>query len=832
MKDPVCKFELDSGWEFRQAGADVWKSATVPGCVHSDLLRNGMIPDPFHGRNELDLLWLERVDWEYRAEFEVGDELLALDCVDLVLKGLDTVASVWINGSLVAETANMFVGYRVAVKELLRAGANTIEVRFLSVDAAIARRTTERKPVPSDYLGGRTELRKEQCASGWDWGPRLTTSGIWRPIRLEGWSGNRIQDWSVRQRHGGGECAVEVVVAGARAGRRYLTRAVLSFDGEVVATAEGALGESVDLIVAKPELWWPNGQGAQPLYEVSAELLDGDVVLDRRDQRIGLCRIELDRGRDEWGAAFRFVVNGRPVFAKGANWIPAHSFVNEGVALIPDLLDSAVAANMNLLRVWGGGIYEVEEFYEECLERGLLVWQDFMFACAIYPGDADFVREVKAEAEYQVRRLRNYSHIALWCGNNENEQIYGPEIRADRKLRRDYEKIFVELLPRTLEKLLPGAAYISSSEHNPDDRFSNTQNPDSGDAHYWGVWHERAPISDYEKQFHRFFSEFGMQAYPCVETARTFTESRNLFGPEMDNHQKNGGGNQIIFHYISELFRFPKDYESCVYLSQIMQAFTLRFGIEHMRRNLPQTMGAVYWQLNDCWPVASWSSVDFGGRWKALHYAAKRFFAPALVSVKRLGSETIHTSTNTVLSDVDGVEVHTVFDGPTAVKGELSWAVWSVRGNVVLETGRKAVRLANGEARRRQVLKLGDWIEKNGRDDLAVRCRLEAAGHEASDSTTFLVPPRRVEFARARVEAKVAVGAVKGTFEIRVTSDRIAYQVFLNLAEGVEYRLSDNYFDVFPGEVCMVVLRPIKALTLTRVRRLLTVASYRDSYED
>lgn len=827
------KLELQAGWKFRKSGSSKWRVAQVPGCVHTDLQRNGMIPDPFHGRNELDLVWIETTDWEYRLEFDVSDDLLAQENIELVADGLDTIATVTLNGSVIAQTVNMFVGHRLPVKPYLKRGRNLLEILFHNPRSAILKRQPELRPMLSDYIGGRTQLRKQQCSFGWDWGPRLATSGIWRPIRLEAWSFNRIEDFRITQSHTKGHCALCVDTNPALRGNGTFTvKATLSHEGKIVACAEGATSQVLELDISRPKLWWPNGMGGQPLYDLTVEMIVDGATIDTGSQRIGLCEIKLDEHADEWGTSFQFQINGKPFFAKGANWIPAHSFVNEGLALIPGLLDSARDAHMNMIRVWGGGIYELESFYEGCLERGLVVWQDFMFACETYPADRKFLDQVRAEVEWQVRRLRNFSNIALWCGNNEIEQIFKDRIHSDRRLRRGYEKLFVDLIPKVLEANAPGARYISSSEHNPDDRYGDTANPESGDAHYWGVWHRRAPIRDYERQLHRFFSEFGMQAYPHVETARTFTASSDLFGPDMDNHQKNGGGNQIIFHYISELFRFPKDYPATVYMSQVMQAFCLRFGIEHMRRNMPRTMGALYWQLNDCWPVASWSSIDFGGRWKALHYAAKRFFAPALVSVKWIGTEQNHSSTNMILSDVSGLEIHTVFDGSQNTRGQLSWELWSLSGNRIVERGSKTVRLVNCRAQLAKRLPLGRHIQSHGHCDLVLRTRLETADHEPSLNTTFLTTPRRVTFQTPKIRTQVRAGKGSGAFEVTLSSSAIAYQVYVNLSDAVPHRITDNFIDLFPGESRTLLLRPDKKMTVAQVRKSLSVYSYRDSYAD
>ncbi len=822
---------FNSNWQFRKAGNPDWRSAEVPGCVHTDLHAHGLIADPFHGTNEQDLQWIETTDWEYALEFDCPENLLAEKHIELVADGLDTVATVTLNGVEVAQTSNMFVGYRFPVKSLVKGGLNRLEIYFHNPREAMLKRQPELKPITCDNIGGRTQLRKQQCSFGWDWGPRLATSGIWRPIRLEAWSENRIVDYLITQQHEAGKCTVSTQIDAARKGKRYRTRATIRQGDTLIGSKEGPLSESIEISIDQPQLWWPNDHGDQPLYEVTVELLDKDQVLETRTRRIGLCEIQLDQHADEWGTSFQFLVNGRPIFSKGANWIPAHSFVNEGESLIPDLLDSAVDSHMNMIRVWGGGIYELDSFYEGCLERGLLVWQDFMFGCALYPGDAAFVKSVKLEAEHQIRRLRNYSHIALWCGNNENEQMFTKQLSEDAKIRRDYEKLFVTAIPNTLHRLLPGANYISSSEHNPDDRYGDTRNPESGDAHYWGVWHSRAPITNYEQQLHRFFSEFGMQAYPHVETARTFTDSSNLFGPEMNNHQKNGGGNQTIFHYISELYRFPKNYESTVYLSQTMQAFCLRFGIEHMRRNMPRTMGALYWQLNDCWPVASWSSIDFGGRWKALQYAAKRFFAPALVSVKVTGGEWTHRSTNTLLSDVSGFEIFTVFDGPQSTAANLEWQLWSISRNQPLESASRARRLRPGGSVRQKSLKLIKLIAEYGKQDLVLRTRLRVEGAPDSENTTFLTAPKNVEFAHPHITTKVKRGT-GGGFEIELSSDVFAYQIYINLADTIPHRVSDNFFDLFPGETKRITLTPKDQHSIAAIRKNLEVMSYRDSYAD
>lgn len=819
---------LDSDWTFRKAGEGDWLPAVVPGCVHTDLLANQLIPDPFWGRNEAELQWIEEQDWEYQCTFELSESALAESKLELVAEGLDTVATLYLNGRELGRSENMFVGRRWNIRGSAQAGANTLRIHFHNpMDYIRGREKKALAPCCNDPVGGRYQIRKEQCSFGWDWGPRFATSGVWRPMRIEAYSCPKLDDVHIWQEHARRQVQVHVVVE-APAGAKV--RAALYYEGELVAEADGHAGTTISMSVRNPQLWWTNGMGGQPLYEVRVELLDGDEVVGTRRQRMGLCDVRLDRQEDKWGESFQFTVNGRAVFAKGANWIPAHSFVNKGVALYEDLLDSAVEAHMNMIRVWGGGIYELEEFYELCLEKGLLVWQDFMFACALYPGDAKFLGLVEAEAEYQVRRLRNFSNLALWCGNNEIEQMAYIQLRLNLRKRRAYTKVFREILPEAVQRLHPQVAYWPSSAHNPKNWLKDSQNQDSGDAHYWGVWHSREPVEAYEKQLHRFFSEFGMQAYPCPETAATFTESTNVFGEDMDNHQKNGGGNQIIFHYISTLYRFPKDYRSTVYLSQLNQAYCLRFGIEHMRRNMPRTMGALYWQINDCWPVASWSSIDFGGRWKALHYTAKRFFAPALVSVKLLGEETTIWSNNVIRSTVNGAQIWTVCDGPDRAEAVLDWALWSLKRNERVVSGTENVLLVPGKSRQALTVDFGKAIDECGRGDLVLQTRLVSERYPTSRNTTILTAPKRVEFRPAEIRRSVKT-AGKGKYRLRLQSDRFAYQVQINLADGTLFRADDNFVDLYPDEVREIVVRVAEGYTQARMEENLALFSYTDSYE-
>lgn len=816
---------LNAGWAFHEPKSKQWLSAEVPGCIHTDLLRHRLIPDPFWGANELDLQWIEECDWKYRCEFEVAKEWLDQEEIDLVADGLDTLAVLKLNGKEIARTANMFIGYRFPVKNHLKAGTNLLEVEFASPMPYIR----ERQKIHNirewnDAVGGCSNIRKEQCSFGWDWGPRFATSGIYLPIRLEAWSFNRIEWVRVEQHHADQKVLLSITPELAREETAHSYKVRLTFDGQLISE-----GTEMTIRIDDPKLWWPNGHGAQPLYTLEVELLDETgTVRDTWKRRIGLRSITLDRHPDEYGETFEFLVNGRPIFAKGANWIPAHSFVSTVTRETYDnLLTSAVRANMNMLRVWGGGIYEPALFLDLCDEKGLLVWQDFMFACALYPGTDEFLKLVEEEAKYQVKRHAHHASLALWCGNNELEQM-AEAILATPQRKAAYETIFYQMLPAAVERYSPSVAYWPSSPHNPEGYEKGHNNENAGDSHFWEVWHARKPVKTYETKKFRFCSEFGMQSYSSPEIAATFCppEDFNVFGPAMENHQKNSAGNQIILDYISRLYRFPKDYETLAYLSQLNQAYCMKVGIEHFRRSMPRTMGALYWQLNDCWPVFSWSSIEFGGKWKALHWSAKRFFAPALVSAHIPGEEKLHIG-NMVVTNVDEVHLYSVYDGLNESAGELSWRLFHLDGRV-LEEGKKEVTLHYGQSKLQHTFQAKPFMKKYGVRNLYLRIALTVEGKRASADTVFLTAPRFLNFERAAVEKKLRC-INPGVFELELKSSVFQHQVTWDLP-GVPVHGSDNYFDLIPGEAEVVTLEVAPEVTADSLLSKLRICSLVDSY--
>ncbi len=831
----MLRFSLsDLYWRFRDCAEKKWLPAVVPGCVHTDLRRTGRIPDPFWSTNELDLQWIEERDWEYRTTFAVPRALLAEEVVELVADGLDTVATVTLNGQEIGRTENMFIAHRWDVKPLLRRGRNELGVRF---DSAMRYLRTHRTDLDvgeiNDPLGRAPAIRKQQCQFGWDWGPRFVTAGIWRDIRLEAWSGNRLDGVRVSQAHAdNGSVTLTFSPELARPERTASVHGTIVFDGRVVATIENQKSK-----IENPALWWPAGQGAQPLYTIQLEVVRGDAsVIGRWSRRIGLRTIALDRHADAAGETFQFVVNGRPTFAKGANWIPAHSFV-AGLTRNDYARDlsSAAAANMNMVRVWGGGIYESDDFYDLCDELGLLVWQDFMFACSIYPGDDTFVASVRTEAEQQVRRLRHHACLALWCGNNEVEQLNIARLKQPAQ-RADYETIFIRTLPEVVTALDGDTCYWPSSQHRPDGDNSNAAGEKHGDSHYWEVWHARHPVKDYEKWRFRFCSEFGMQSYSSPETNATCCASNdlNVFGAAMENHQKNRGGNQVILDYVSRRYRFPKSQDDLIYLSQLNQAFCMQTGVEHYRRMMPHCMGALYWQLNDCWPAASWSSIEFTGRWRALHHVARRFFAPALVSAHVPGDESA-TIGNYRKSSVREIHLYTIYDSPTPSPGVLRWNLFHLDGRMLLG-GRKAVTLNYGESVRQHTVDLATPLAKHSRDALYLRIALDLILPSArarrmvcvSEDTVFLAPPRFLALPKPRTDVAVRLFAPTRaalTFTSPVFQHRFAFDF-----SGVAHQPSDNYFELYPREPKTVFVELTKPISTARLKNALTFRSLADTY--
>jgi len=823
---------LDHGWQFRQTAPaqnaeSGWLPATVPGDVHLDLLANKKIPDPFFRDNEAKLQWIENESWEYRLSFDATPALLSHSNIDLVFDGLDAACTVYLNGVQVLAADNMFRTWRIPAKAHLRAGSNQLRVVFPSPIKAANEVAASDPWQPKTGTAAKTYIRKAAYEYGWDWGPRFVTSGIWRPVRLEAWNKVRITDFAIRQRdvsrevaHLDAEVEVDAATAGStRVSMRYTDAGKPVLLTRTVAVHPGNNTIDIPIEIANPKRWYPAGYGDQPLYEFTAQIGSAAQISDEKKVKAGLRSVVLDRRLDQWGRSFQLVVNGIPVFAKGADVIPFDSFPNRvTTADYRRILESARDANMNMIRHWGGGYYESDEFYQICDELGIMVWQDFQFGNDWQPGTYAFKLNIEAEADDQVRRLRNHPSIVVWCGNNETEVALNWGDRAklplDVKFQmwQDYLTEFSGILTRVVARLAPETPYWPSSPSA--DYEAITPAFHSGDDHIWDVWHGRVPFSTYETHHSRFVNEYGFQSFPEMRTIEAFTQPEDRTGiltPVMLAHQKNNEGNSIIHDYLLKDYPEPKDFPSFLYVSQVLQAEGIKIGAEHFRRSRPETMGSIFWQLNDCWPVASWSSIDYYGRWKALQYYARRFYAPILVSphvedgslkvyIVSDKTESTQALLRVRLMDFDGKvlleETHRVDLSPLSSKVYLDWPLKKLTDAGAADTSR--------------VLVVAD---------------LSAGGVQLSRNLFYLAPTKEVHLKPATL--KVETMGTNGNYKIRVASPVLARDVYLSFGD-LDAKLSDNYVDILPGET--IEITATSAATLDALKAQLKVISLADAF--
>jgi beta-mannosidase len=823
------KLELNGSWRMRALGGEAWVPAQVPGSTASDLLRAGLIKDPYYRDQQYEVFDTFLKDYEFEREFQMDEDLLHADRLALCCEGLDTIAEVRLNGLLLGKTWNMHRTYHFEIKSKAVSGLNKLNIVFRSPVEYVERIQKERYlwAANDDYVvQGYPHLRKAHHMFGWDWGPKVPDSGIWRDIYIMAHNDARIEDVYVTQDHttsGSVSLDVRVQTEGLRHGAQSgleLQALLLGPDGEAVTETKVSIDaetQLIRLVVQEPQLWWPNGLGSQPLYKLSLQLSSEGAVVDEHQLTLGLRTLTVKREPDAWGETFELVVNGVSIFTMGANYIPEDNLRDRmSRKRTEQLIRDCVNANFNCIRVWGGGFYPDDDFFELCDQYGLIVWQDHLFACAEYEMTEEFTEEIKAEIADNVKRIRHHASLGLWCGNNEMEWAWVSWSFPKReKLRTDYIKQFEIIIPEVTKLHDPNTFYWKASPSSGGG-FDEPNAPDRGDVHYWEVWHGGKPFTEYRKHYFRFCSEFGFQSFPSLKTVEAFTEpgDRNIFTSIMESHQKNAGGNGKILYGISENFLYPKDFDSLLYVSQLLQAEAMRYGVEHWRRHRGRCMGSVYWQLNDCWPVASWSSIDYYGRWKALHYAAKRFYAPIILSAEETGTLVKLAVTNDTLQPV---------------KGTIVWRLRNAVSQVLLED-RLELTVDAMSAEWCAELDLSESVGEQA-NDRYMDYELIVDGESVSGGAVLFVRPKHFKLSSdPNLRADIVEEAER--YLLTLHSDALALFVELD-CQTLDARFSDNYFPVSAGTPKRIILNKEDLsgdVTIDQLRQELRIRSLADTF--
>lgn len=804
----VSSRALNDGWRFRQGRGENWYPATVPGTVHTDLMANDLIEDPFYRLNERSVQWVDKEDWMYETTLRATAYEVAQSNQQLVFFGLDTYADVYLNHHCILRADNMHRTWRIDVKGILREGDNLLEVYFNSpikvdlpkfdkYDYAFNTGPDQSQNGGIFHKTLSVFARKAGYHYGWDWGPRLVTSGIWRPIELQTWSGQRISDVQYVQGDVNARSASLTAFVEVEADESVADATVsVSADGKLLASKKTTLQKGVNRIevpckVSKPRLWWTNGLGEPNLYNFTAALdVDGNRV-EATNTEIGLRSLKLIHKPDPDGHCFYFELNGKPVFAKGVDMVPLDNFLPR---ITPERYEKHVldakAVNMNMIRVWGGGVYEDDYFYKLCDRNGMLVWQDFMFACSTYPADSIFLANIRQEAIDNVKRLRNHSSIALWCGNNECQDVYYgwggkynyyKEKGVEELTTRQFKDMYFRVLPEVVKEYGGGIAYWPSSPFAFEDTPSDGRN---GDAHYWGVWHGRDSIGHYNIEKARFFSEYGFQSFPEFESVKIYAPQErdwHITSDVMMCHQRAGSyANNLIKEYMDNEFRTPADFPTFLYVGSVLQGDAIKTAVEAHRRDMPHCMGTLVWQHNDCWPVASWAGRDYYGRWKAQQYYSRQAYDDILVSPVVLG---------------DSLHVNVVTDRRTPAKGVVTLRAMRLDGTPVWEkhlpysaAPLTSVEIFTDDIRNR--------LADNKRGDVIFTADFAVKGDRTYSNVAY---PCKQKFMNYTIpQLSVDIAPAEGGYDVTLGSDVFARAVFLSL-DGIDNFFSDNYFDILPG---------------------------------
>ena len=772
---------------------------TIPGSVYSFLMDAGLMEDPYYRDNELQALDLIKDDYTFSRTFDVTEEFLSCQNQILRFDGIDTLAEIILNNKKLGNADNFHRYWEFDVSGLLKETNNLLSVKIKSPTKFIAQKDKE------DHFGGAKEcmkgfpyLRKPHCMFGWDWGPRLPDEGIWKDVKLLGWNSSRLEDIYIEQKHklkGGNEVSLTVFVK--QSGHVPVSIALKTPNDQTFFLREG---ESFS--VPEPELWWPNGLGSQPLYEVTVTLNDTGTEPESITRRIGLRTLTMRIEKDQWGETFATEVNGQTFFAMGADYVPEDNiFSRRSAKRTHKLIQDCADANFNAIRVWGGGYYPDDWFYDACDEFGLVVWQDMMFACANYKLEDHFVENIQEEMRQNIRRLRHHASLGLWCGNNEMEQFAlelefdGNDItRANYIIQNEY------ITPQILKEEDPDTLYWPSSPSSGG-KYVDPRDPNRGDVHYWDVWHGGVPFTEYRKFYFRYLSEFGFQSFPCMETIKSFTlpEERNVFSRIMEMHQRNAGANGKILQYLSQTYLYPTSFEKLIYASQLLQADAIRYGVEHFRRNRndDRCMGAIYWQLNDIWPVASWASIDYYGRWKALHYAAKRFFAPVMISCEEVNEVSVREAVSAEPSaNISTAKLCVTNETWNTASGTVEWELRDPYSNIICN-GSEDIAVDGFSSLWLETLDFSDtaFLENH------LTYRFVQNGKTISEGSVLFCAPKHYAFADPSLELQVS----EDNKNVTVISSAYAKSVEIYSDDGYVH-FDDNFFDMEKGSRTLQIL--------------------------
>ena len=807
-KNASCHIDLNTGWEFTYNNK--WYPASVPGCIHTDLLHSGIISDPFFGTNEDSVQWVADREWIYKTHFD-KKKIGKYSNASLVFEGLDTYSEIYLNGNKIYSTNNMFRKWEIPLNvNSLKDKDNELLVKILpskQIDSINAARLSYKIP------DNRAFSRKSPYQSGWDWGPTLVTCGIWQPVYIDLWNGIKVSDLQIYQKKITDSVALINVSVKVLADANYDANLECKINGKKVNTVEkvhlqkGINGVSFNCKIDKPLLWWPNGMGDQNMYEFAVKVRVNkykDIV----KRQIGLRTVVLDRSLDVYGSKFQFIVNGVKMFAKGVNYIPPESFITSMTdEKYSELITSCKESNMNMIRVWGGGQYENDEFYKQCDKNGILVWQDFMFACALYPADSLMTQNIKDEVIYQIERIRNHPSLALWCGNNEVkngwedwgwQDFYSTHQRDN--ISDDYNKIFLKVIPDAVHVYDEGRPYVSSS---PEWGWGHPECITEGDSHYWGVWWGEEPFEIWNEKTGRFMSEYGFQSYPQISTIDSFTNKneRFLFSQSLLKHQKNARGNEIITNSMNRYFGVPKDIDNFVYVSQLLQAYGIGNAIEAHRLKMPYCMGTLYWQLNDCWPVVSWSSIDYYGNWKALQYTVAKLYEPFIVATE------MHS---------DSAYIYLVSDLRKDTTGTLYINVIDFNGKSLRKDMIKNLTALHDTSSLICIYPVrNDFMAQ--KDDLYLDISFVNGQNQAiGTKILYLDYPKNLHL--PDVDIKMNIVKENEKCSITMRTDKLVKGMYIYTEPYVVGKYSDNYFDLLPGEQKTITFVPKDGRNLKNIQ--------------